>query len=213
MPHSSITDFTVSYASLKVNYLTIPVYICGFLSLIVQCYFSDKMQQRAVFLVGSALPVVAGYLSCVGTPNPTAGYIAMFILSFGMQSNYPLLDSGSVLTEVIPLGVYSISTLVVTWVATNLMPDQKRSVALPVFYSIGNLSGLVSSQLYPSQHAPRYVIGNSISAGLECVAVCFFVSGWFLLRMRNKRKEKLVADGATTNGLEGDMALGFKYGL
>ena len=100
-----------------------------------------------------------------------------------------------------------------TWVATNLVPDQKRSVALPVFYSIGNLSGLVSSQLYPTQTGPRYIIGNSVSAGLECVAASFFIAGWFLLRRRNMKKEKLIAEGATTNGLEGDRALGFKYGL
>lgn len=101
----------------------------------------------------------------------------------------------------------------VTWVAINLTPDHKRSVALPVFYSIGNLSGLVSSQLYPTSQGPRYIMGNSISVGLEAVAMAFVFAGWFMLRRRNAAKEKLVAEGATTNGLEGDMALGFQYCL
>lgn len=101
----------------------------------------------------------------------------------------------------------------VTWVATNLMPDDKRSVALPVFYSIGNLSGLVSSQLYLSYDGPRYIMGSATSAGLEVVFVGWVIAAWLLLRRRNARKEKLVAEGATTNGLEGDMPLGFKYCL
>ena len=93
------------------------------------------------------------------------------------------------------------------------MPDAKRSVALPVFYSIGNLSGLVSSQLYPSGNAPRYVMGNATSAGLEVIFIGFVIAAWFLLRRQNAKKDKLTSEGATTNGLEGDMALGFKYSL
>ncbi|KAF9882166.1 putative high-affinity nicotinic acid transporter protein [Colletotrichum karsti] len=182
----------LGYASLKVNYMTIPVYVAGALSLLVQAYFSDKLHMRAPFLVGSAIPVAVGYLICVGTSNPAAGYFGMFLLA---------------------AGCYTISTIVVTWVATNLMPDSKRSVALPVFYSIGNMSGLVSSQLYPSYHAPRYVMGNALSAGLELVFVGFVAAAWLLLRKRNAEKEKLTAEGATTNGLEGDMALGFEYCL
>ncbi|KAF2799763.1 MFS general substrate transporter [Melanomma pulvis-pyrius CBS 109.77] len=182
----------LGYASLKVNYMTVPVYVMGALSLVTQCYFSDKLQKRALFLAGSAAPVVTGYLICVGTASPAAGYFAMFILS---------------------IGVYAISTIIVSWVASNIMPDHKRSVALPVFYSIGNLSGLVSSQLYPTSQGPRYVVGNATSAGLECVAVFFFVSVWFLLRRRNARKEQLALEGATTNGQEGDQGVGFEYGL
>lgn len=93
------------------------------------------------------------------------------------------------------------------------MPDSKRAVALPVFYSIGNLSGLVSSNLYPTGDGPRYVMGNATSAGLEAVYVGFVIAGWFMLRRRNAKKAKLEAEGATKNGLEGDMALGFKYSL
>ena len=36
---------------------------------------------------------------------------------------------------------------------------------------------------------------------------------FFLLRSRNKAKEKLIAEGASDNGKEGDQALDFKYTL
>lgn len=110
-------------------------------------------------------------------------------------------------------GVYPISTLVVAWVGTNMSPDSKRAFALPYFYSIGNLSMLVSSQLYPSQQGPRYVTGNATSAGLEVVAAGLYVASWFILRRRNAQKKKLIAEGATTNGQEGDRSLDFMYGL
>lgn len=81
-----LTNSFRRYTSLRVNYMTIPVYVVGAISLIIQSHFSDKFQQRALFLVGSAVPVVTGYLICVGTSSGAAGYVAMFILSLGMSS-------------------------------------------------------------------------------------------------------------------------------
>jgi hypothetical protein len=73
-----------SYASLSVNYMTIPVYVLGAISLVIQVYFSDKMKKRAAFIIGSCIPVAVGYLVCVGTSNAHAGYAGMFILVLGV---------------------------------------------------------------------------------------------------------------------------------
>jgi MFS family permease len=178
------------YNSFQANYLTIPVYAVGALSLATQAYWSDRLTKRALFLVLSAIPVTVAYAICVASPNKISGYIAMFILV---------------------LGVYSVSCLMITWMATNLVPDYKRSVGLPIFCSIGNCSGLVAGQLYPKTQGPRYVKGNGISAGLEVVSVLFIFLTWLLLRNRNAKKQKMIAEGATTNGLEGDKALDFEY--
>lgn len=178
------------YNSFEANYLTIPVYAVGACSLLTQAYWSDRLRKRAIFLLFSAIPVCIAYLICVGTDSKAAGYAAMFILV---------------------LGIYSFSCLMMTWVATSLVPDYKRSIGLPIFASIGNCSGLVSGQLYPSKHAPRYIMGNSVSAGLEVIAAIFVVATWFLLRRRNQQKEKMIAEGATSNGFNDDRGLDFKY--
>ncbi|KAL2833849.1 major facilitator superfamily domain-containing protein [Aspergillus cavernicola] len=180
----------LGYASLSVNYMTIPVYIIGAISLIIQVYFSDKLRKRAIFIIGCCVPVAVGYLVCVGTPNEHAGYAGMFILV---------------------LGLFPISTLAVTWISTNLSPDAKRAIGMPLAYSIANVSALVSSQLYPSQQGPRYIMGNAVSAGLTVVAGFLYGACWFLLKRRNAKKLKLLAEGATTNGLEGDMSLDYMY--
>lgn len=108
-------------------------------------------------------------------------------------------------------GIFPTSTLVVSWVAGTLAPDDKRAFGMPFASSIGNLSNFVSSQLYPTQQGPRYIQGNAVSAGLTVVAGFLYSSCWILSRRRNMKKEKLVAEGATTNGLEGDMALDHRY--
>lgn len=108
-------------------------------------------------------------------------------------------------------GIYPISTLAVTWAAGTLAPDDKRAIGMPLASSIGNLSNFVSSQLYPTQQGPRYIQGNAVSAGLTVVAALLYSSCWLLLRTRNNKKEKLISEGATTNGLEGDRGLDHKY--
>lgn len=82
---------------------------------------------------------------------------------------------------------------------------------MPLAYSIANVSNLLSSQLYPTQQGPRYIVGNSVSAGLTVVAAFLYGSCWLLLRHRNQKKEKMIAEGATTNGLEGDRSLDTMY--
>lgn len=56
-------------------------------------------------------------------------------------------------------------------------------------------------------------MGNSISAGMEAIAAVMVACTWVLLRRRNQMKAKLIAEGAVTNGMEGDEALDFKYCL
>jgi hypothetical protein len=108
-------------------------------------------------------------------------------------------------------GIYPISTLAVTWISTNLSPDYKRAIGMPLAYSIGNVSAVVSSQLYPTQQGPRYIQGNAVSAGLTVVAGFLYGSCLCLLWYRNQKKARLIADGAITNGLEGDQSLESMY--
>jgi hypothetical protein len=82
---------------------------------------------------------------------------------------------------------------------------------MPIAYSLANVSSMVASQLYPTQQGPRYVQGNAVSAGLTVVAAFLYAACWFLLRRRNQQKEKLIAEGATTNGMVGDRSLDHMY--
>ncbi|KAL4899314.1 major facilitator superfamily domain-containing protein [Aspergillus multicolor] len=157
----------LGYASLQVQYMTIPVYILGAICLVTNGYLSPRWKRRAPFLVRCTFPVMVGYLICVGASNPHAGYAGMFILVI--------------------------------------------AVAMPYAYSIANLSSLVSAQLYPSHQGPRYIQANSISAGLDVVATGLYFACWMLLRRRDLKKNRMLADGATTNGYEDDRGLHFKY--
>lgn len=180
------------YTSIQANYLSIPVYLLACCTLALNTYLSDRLKRRALILTICPLPVIIGYLIVVGTPNIAAGYFAMFLCA---------------------AGIYSFNCILLTWVSNNLTPDYKRSVGVPLFASLGNISGVVSSNIYPATGGPRYVPGNAVSAGMEALAVVGIGGLWWLLRSRNKEKDRLRAEGVLDNGLEGDRALDFRYNL
>ena len=97
------------------------------------------------------------------------------------------------------LVIYTISTLAVAWILTNMAPEGKHAVAVPFAYSLANVSSLVSSNLYPSTQGPHYIQSNSIPAELNIVATCLYFSCWMLLRFRNNKKQKMIAEGTTTD--------------
>lgn len=71
------------YSSLKVNYMTIPVYAVGLVCLVTVVILSDRFQRRGIFIIGCCVPVAVGYLICVGSDNKRAGYAGMFVLVLG----------------------------------------------------------------------------------------------------------------------------------
>jgi hypothetical protein len=151
--------------------------------------------------------VLIGYIVVIASSSIGAGYFAMFLCAAGKHRSCHL--SRTVLTD--DAGIYPYNAMLLTWVSNNLKPDYKRSVGIPLFASLANVSGLISSQIYPSSGGPRYVMGNAVSLAMEAVAMCGIIAIYLLLRHRNNEKQKLIAQGATDNGKEGDRALDFKY--
>ncbi|RSL53522.1 hypothetical protein CEP51_014878 [Fusarium floridanum] len=180
----------LDYTSLQANYLSIPVYVLASIFVGITTFVSDRLNRRAICLIHSPLLVITGYAIAVGTGHKGVGFFAMFLVG---------------------AGVYSFNTVLVTWVSNNIQPDYKRSVAISMLISIGNASGLAASQIYPISDAPRYIMGNAISLGGEVIALFCIGLLYALLKYRMRQKERMLAEGSESNGMEDDRGLGFKY--
>jgi hypothetical protein len=102
------------------------------------------------------------------------------------------------LTNVVE-GVYPYNTLILTWVTNNLQNEHVRSVGIPLLISIANISGVASSQIYPAGDKPRYIMGNSVSLGMEIVALIGLACMYLLLRWRSVRMStpRMNEDGSS----------------
>uniref|UniRef100_A0A8H7K3H3 Major facilitator superfamily (MFS) profile domain-containing protein n=1 Tax=Bionectria ochroleuca TaxID=29856 RepID=A0A8H7K3H3_BIOOC len=177
------------YRSIQVNYLTIPIYVLATISVAIVSFMSDRTKKRAIFLFALPIPVLIGYSIALGTANNAAGYFAMFLCG---------------------MGIFPFNCIMLAWFSTNVSPDAKRSVGLPIAASIANISGVLSGQIYPPSDAPRYISGNAVSLGLEAVALTGVGLIVLLLKWRMARKNRMLQDGSGDDK-EGDAALSFKY--
>lgn len=150
---------------------------------------SDKMKKRAIFLFLIPIPVLIGYAIAIGTANNAAGYFAMFLCG---------------------IGIYPFNCIMLAWFSTNVSPDHKRSVGLAIVASIANVSGVLSGQIYPPADAPRYIPGNAVSLGLECVSLIGVAIIFTLLKWKMASKKKAIHEGKESTK-EGDGALDFVY--
>ena len=171
--------------------MTIPIYILATISVAIVSFLSDRTNKRSLFLFIVPIPVLIGYSIALGTPNNAAGYFAMFLCG---------------------MGIFPFNCIMLAWFSSNISPDLKRSVGLPLAASIANVSGVLSGQIYPAKDAPRYISGNAVSLGLEFVAVVGVGVIVLLLKWRMARKEKALQQGKESIK-EGDGALDFKYTL
>ncbi|KAH7120599.1 major facilitator superfamily domain-containing protein [Dactylonectria macrodidyma] len=161
----------LGYTSLQANYLSIPVYVFACLVLCSIAWLSDKLNKRAVIAMMVPIPVLIGYAIVIGTASHGAGLFAMFLIA---------------------AGVYPYNTLIVTWVTNNLQNEHVRSVGIPLLISIANASGIASSQIYPSKDKPRYVMGNSVSLGMEAAALAAVGGLYLVIRRRSAKKAALA---------------------
>lgn len=169
--------------------MTIPIYILATISVAVVSFLSDRTRKRSLFLFIVPIPVLIGYAIALGTASVGPGYFAMFLCG---------------------VGIFPFNCIMLAWFSTNIAPDYKRSVALPIAASIANVSGVLSGQIYPAKDGPRYISGNAVSLGLEFVALIGVGVIVLLLKWRMARKAKAVEAGKESTK-EGDGSLEFKY--
>ncbi|PWY98656.1 putative MFS nicotinic acid transporter Tna1 [Testicularia cyperi] len=151
------------------NLLSVPPYVLGFLLTLANSYFSDKYKRRAPFLLGFMLLTVIGYSILLSPVKFGVKYFAIFLTVAGVSP--------------------SIATAI-TWVGTNFGPIQKRGAVMGLFFTIGNGSGLISSNIYPARDAPRYRKGHSIalSFAILCLILTTVMALWMM--RENKRRDE-----------------------
>ncbi|KAI9014487.1 major facilitator superfamily domain-containing protein [Phycomyces nitens] len=78
----------------------------------------------------------------------------------------------------------------IAWMASNLAPIGKRTLALGAVVAVANLLGVPGSQIYRND-APRFKTGNWINFSLILLAAVLFIFQYFRYRITNKRRDRI----------------------
>ncbi|KAI6126502.1 MFS general substrate transporter [Pisolithus sp. B1] len=117
--------------------LTVPVYLAAAISMISVARFSDSMKIRFPFIIVSALVGLAGYIIQITDASTGVKYFGTFLAVIGGYSGFPC---------------------VIGWLANNLRGKYKRAVGMAIQVGMGNLGGVIASNIFQAQDEPRYIL-------------------------------------------------------
>ncbi|KAH6880030.1 major facilitator superfamily domain-containing protein [Thelonectria olida] len=158
---------TLGYTKVSAQWMTVPIYITGAISMLVFSYTSDKTQDRRWHLTFLHLVPVAACFVSLFVSNTVVKYVMMCLFIGGLYTALPLI---------------------LNWASECIsFPTKKRSVAIAFINSFCNLSMIYGSYLWPSADAPRHVIGFATMASLCGTAALVSLSMPLLFRFLPKQ--------------------------
>lgn len=173
----------------RANLLSVPPYACAFVLTVLVGYLADRTGRRGIYNIGCACFGIAGFSMLIGSANSSVQYAGVFLGA---------------------LGIYPCIANTIVWCSSNIEGVYKRGIVVGTVIGWGNLNGVVSSNIYRAQDAPRYYLGHGVVLGYEAV---FLFGGsiitWLLLARENRLRRAGRRDHWVENKTEDEIrALG-----
>jgi MFS family permease len=200
---------SLGYSGIESQIHSIPVWMVAAVVTLCTAVFTDRLQHRYTFVmfgvflssIGYIILLKQGPLAKPHRPqlglSPNVRYMAVFFVT---------------------CGTYIVQPLIIVWLANNLGGHYKRAIGLAVQISLGNIGGIIASNVFVKTEAPRYFIGYGV--GLATMISCGVVSSifaWGLLRENKKRargeRDDRLALSETERSNLGDDDPSFKFAL
>lgn len=131
----------LGYTAAQAQLLSVPPYVATFILTMAAAVLAERTKLRAPFIIATSTVAIVGFIILIASHRPEVAY------------------GGTILAV---SGSYSTTAIVTSWPANNVSGQTKRATATAVQISIGNLGGVVGTQLYRPEWAPRFVIGNYV---------------------------------------------------
>lgn len=154
----------LGYSAVKAQFMVVPIYAVAFVAVGITGYFGDKFpKQRGLIISGWLVSsLVCAIVICV---------------VFGYKARYALL-------VIMAAGLWSTNGCALSYAATTFgdMPRETRAVSLALVNALGNLAQIYGAYLFPSEDAPKYLLGFGVIAGMCAFGVIVYALAHVLLR-------------------------------
>lgn len=157
------------WVAIEAQARTIPVYVVAAAGTISCAWLSDRLKKRYPFIMLGTLIASIGYIMLFNEASLSrdAKYAAVFLVTLGGFIAIP-----------IPLG----------WLANNVSGHWKRAFGAGIQIMIGNMAGIIGSNIFLAREAPRYQTGYGISFALLWLGALSSTVMWALMRRENKKR-------------------------
>lgn len=129
----------MGYASVTAQYMTIPIWLVGAVFLVILSWTADRTGDRRWHIAGCFGLSFVCTIVCIAVNNATVLYVMLCFYIAGLYTALPLILNWT--SEVISL------------------PAEKRAVVVAFVNSVGNLSAVYGSRLWPAEDGPNFITG------------------------------------------------------
>lgn len=147
--------------------MTVPIYVVAFVCTAFSGFFCDRIPEwRGLVIAGwLSLSLVTAIVVCV-VYDFTTRYAMLVIMAAGLWASNALALS------------FASSTF-------GSMDAEVRAIALATVNAFGNLAQIYGSWLFPSDDAPKYLLGFGVISGMLGIGVLTYVLLHILLSRPN----------------------------
>ncbi|KAH8803518.1 major facilitator superfamily domain-containing protein [Xylogone sp. PMI_703] len=163
----------LGYSTGIAQLLTVPIYICAMFCTIFISYLSGRYRQRSPFIIISYGASLLGFIALLAIPHPKMP---------GLTYGFLFLAAS---------GLYAPLICLISWIANNLAPSSKRAIGMALLISLGNLGGIIGSNIYLAREAPHYWTGYGFSLAILVVAIITTVILRICYARINKEREEM----------------------
>lgn len=146
------------------QYMTIPIYVAAFVCTMISSYFADRMPKYRGLMIASWMVV-----SMVGS------IITCTVYQF--RARYALL-------VIIASGLWVSNALSLAYASSTFgsMPNETKAICLAFVNAMGNLAQIYGAYLFPSEDAPKYLMGFGVISGLCFTGILSYLALFVLLK-------------------------------
>ncbi|RPD60537.1 MFS general substrate transporter [Lentinus tigrinus ALCF2SS1-7] len=173
--------------------LTVPPYVFAAATLLVWAVWSDHIKKRWPFVLAGLLYCLVGFAINISDVSFGVKYFGTFLAVAGAYAGFP--------------GV-------IAWLGNNLAGQYKRGVGMALQIGMGNFGAVIASNIYRSQDAPRYVLGNGLELmfiGIGLIVLPLTVLNYKRINARRDADETGMQLSPEEIRRLGDRAPDFRY--
>ncbi|KAF2641474.1 MFS general substrate transporter [Massarina eburnea CBS 473.64] len=159
--------FTASAAQVR----SIPIFVVSAITAIIAAWITDRLRHRYFFCIFGLIISSIGYILLLNQEHLSTGvkYFALFLIVPGGYITQPI-------------------TLV--WMSNLVSGHYKRSVSSAMQVGFGNAGGIVASNIFLANQAPRYPVGYGVSLGMLWICGAACTAMFWLVRRENGLRER-----------------------
>jgi len=167
----------LGFTTTKAQLLTVPPYAAAAILTITIGYIADRTRQRGLCNIFTSFLGIAGFAMLLGSQRAGVKYAGTFLGACGI---YPCIAN------------------TISWTSNNIEGVYKRGVVLGFVIGWGNLTGIISSNIY--RNPPKYTVGH---ATVMAFMIVFLLGGSIVLHLLLRKENAARLSGKRDAWIEG----------